>query len=97
MIVSFFLLPKTIFAVVTCSLFKGDRRQAIIVTLANHCLTQTVVYVWGIVFDFYLCVHLFVYKSSDFVTIRLQIVVVSPRTSTHLVKNNESQSRTSDS
>ena len=46
---------------------------------------------------FYLCVHWLVYKSSDFVTIRLQIVMVRPGTSTHLVKNNETQSRTSES
>ena len=46
---------------------------------------------------FYLCVHWLVHKSSDFVTIRLQIVMGSPGTSNHLVKNNKSQSRTSES
>ena len=33
---------------------------------------------------FYLCVHWLVYKSSDLVTIRLQIVMVSAGTSTHV-------------
>ena len=46
---------------------------------------------------FYLCVHRLVYESGDFVTIKLQIVMVIPGTSTHLLKNNESQSRISKS
>ena len=33
---------------------------------------------------FYLCVHWLVYKSGDFVTIRLQIVMGSPGTSAHV-------------